>query len=477
MEQRGLLRSLLGTQAATLVLLLILSATGLLAWPASVLLALCSLGGSLALILPLRREIRELCDEFEMLADISVVADTEGRSGRSGWRASSRMLRIAQDLGRRTADELAESRRVLDTLPDPVILIDERRFILWANEAAAAIFDSPPERFAQDDISQLIRAPAVLHAVDAVLAGAPARSVDFSLQQPVPREMSARIEPVSPAGSSPATAPRGQGLPEQPKPRRPVLLVLYDQTASRRMEQMRADFVANASHELKTPLASLLGFIETLRGPARDDAEARDRFLAIMQEQAGRMARLVDDLLSLSRISLHEHVLPTTAVAVGAVVRRVVDSLEVRAKGFDMPIELKLTEGLPEVAGDADELAQLFQNLLDNALKYGRRGSPVTVTAARSTRFPGGLFVSVKDEGEGIAREHLPRLTERFYRVDNARSRAMGGTGLGLAIVKHIVGRHRGLLDVVSEPGRGSCFTVHLPAAAARPSHMQQRPA
>jgi two-component system phosphate regulon sensor histidine kinase PhoR len=244
---------------------------------------------------------------------------------------------------------------------------------------------------------------------------------------------------------------------------------LRDIAAARRSDRMRADFVANASHELRTPLASLLGFVETLRGPARDDEAARDRFLAIMHEQATRMARLIDDLLSLSRIEMNEHVPPTGRVELGEALRRVAETLQQKAAARGMRIEVAVPAGLPPAIGDADELAQLFQNLVDNAIKYGRPETPVRVAARRADRpLPGAeaaVAVSVADEGEGIAREHLPRLTERFYRVDTARSRAAGGTGLGLAIVKHIVGRHRGALEIASERGRGSTFTVRLPAA------------
>jgi two-component system phosphate regulon sensor histidine kinase PhoR len=246
---------------------------------------------------------------------------------------------------------------------------------------------------------------------------------------------------------------------------------------------MRADFVANASHELRTPLSSLLGFIETLRGPARDDPEARERFLAIMHEQATRMARLVDDLLSLSRIEMNEHVPPTGRVDVADALRRAVDTLLLKAAARGMRIEIDAPADLPPVTGEADEIAQVLQNLIDNAIKYGRPNSTVRVAVGRSNRaLPGGsgggdatageesaIAVSVRDEGEGIARQHLPRLTERFYRVDTARSRAAGGTGLGLAIVKHIMNRHRGALEIDSELGRGSTFTVHFRAVAPAP--------
>jgi len=214
----------------------------------------------------------------------------------------------------------------------------------------------------------------------------------------------------------------------------------------------------------------MIGFIETLRGPAREDADAHQRFLAIMHEQASRMTRLVEDLLSLSRIELNEHVMPKDRVALGPLLRHIAAALELRAGERRMRILLALPPGLPEVLGDHDELAQVFQNLVDNAIKYGRAGTEIAISAATVLRPSrdgdvGSIpFVSiaVRDRGEGIAREHLPRLTERFYRIDAARSREMGGTGLGLAIVKHVLNHHRGFLEVESTPGVGSVFTVFM---------------
>ncbi|HEX7968475.1 MAG TPA: ATP-binding protein [Stellaceae bacterium] len=315
-------------------------------------------------------------------------------------------------------------------------------------------------RLVERDLAIAVRHPAVLTAADAVLRGEPSRIVEFDITAPVERHLSARLAAIRPHTAEGAAA----------------VLTLHDLTAMKRSERLRADFVANASHELRTPLASLTGFIETLRGPAREDGAARDRFLAIMAEQAQRMGRLVDDLLSLSRIEMNEHRPPTERVDIGQVLRTVADTLEQRAAARGMRIVLDLPQGLPPVLGDPDELAQVFQNLLDNAIKYSRAGTPIEVRAQPSSRFlpgtrpgerPAALAVTVRDHGEGIGREHLPRLTERFYRVDAARSRELGGTGLGLAIVKHIVSHHRGALDIDSEMGEGSIFTVHLPVAPA----------
>jgi two-component system phosphate regulon sensor histidine kinase PhoR len=232
---------------------------------------------------------------------------------------------------------------------------------------------------------------------------------------------------------------------------------------------MRADFAANASHELRTPLASLMGFIDTLRGPAADDPPAQQRFLGIMAEQAARMNRLIDDLLSLSRIELVEHQAPAERVDLTELLEGLVAGFEPRLAEHGLTLDMDLAPALPAVLGDADQLAQVAQNLLDNALKYGREGGAVRLVAAPAAgpRWPArpGVVMTVADRGHGIPREHLPRLTERFYRVDTGRSRAIGGTGLGLAIVKHIVNRHRGQLAIDSEEGVGTTVSVWLPAA------------
>jgi len=335
-----------------------------------------------------------------------------------------------------------------------LILLDERRQIVGANAQARSIVGSAS---APRDLSVALRNPAVLAAADAVLRGQPTQVVDFGLTVPVERQLRARIARIDRRSLDGAVA----------------VLTLHDITELKRAEQMRADFVANASHELRTPLATLLGFIETLRGPARDDAEAGERFLAIMQDQASRMARLIEDLLSLSRIELNEHVMPRDRVDLGPLLHNVVEALELRAGERRIRIRLALPPELPEVLGAHDEIAQVFQNLVDNAIKYARPATEITIGAHTVQRphldsnvsSAGFVSVAVRDHGEGIAREHLPRLTERFYRIDAARSREMGGTGLGLAIVKHILNHHRGFLEVESTLGVGSVFTAFLPIA------------
>jgi len=248
-----------------------------------------------------------------------------------------------------------------------------------------------------------------------------------------------------------------------------VLVTFEDRTAMHEAGQMRRDFVANVSHELRTPLTALMGFIETLRGPAREDAEARDRFLGIMEREAGRMNRLVSDLLSLSQVESEERMRPTDRVDVSAQVRSVISSLKPLAEQFGVSLTTEGAEMETIIPGDADQIAQVFTNLIENAIKYGGTGGEVTVCITRHESEPTlrgpAVRVDVADHGEGISARHIPRLTERFYRVDGHRSREMGGTGLGLAIVKHIVNRHRGRMRIESHKGQGSLFSVILPAS------------
>jgi two-component system, OmpR family, phosphate regulon sensor histidine kinase PhoR len=364
-------------------------------------------------------------------------------AARAIWPAVLRLRRSWREHTAQAEAQLASAEAVIAAVPDPLIMIDRQRRIVRSN-AAAAEFIGPGAQ--PRDLAAALRNPVLLAAADAVLRGEPVRSVEFALSGPIERVLRAHFAWVG------EPAPDGAA----------AILTLHDVTTLKRSEQMRADFIANAGHELKTPLATLIGFIETLLGPAREDVAARERFLGIMREQAQRMARLVDDLLSLSHIELNEHVAPTDRVALAPVIDEVARGLELRAAERGIRIIRALPADLPEVQGDRDELAQIFQNLLDNAVKYGRRDSEIEVSGATVTEL---VRVAVADQGEGIPSEQLPRLTERFYRVDTARSRELGGTGLGLAIVKHILNRHRGRLDIASTVGRGSTFTVWLRAA------------
>lgn len=355
-------------------------------------------------------------------------------------------------------DTMALNAAVLAGLPDPLILVAENRRVLRLNPAAEALLGHD---LAGRDLALGFRNPALLAAVDAVLEGGEQESVEFSIPGKVERAMAARV----------------LRLPGAARERASVMIALYDLTGVKQSERMRADFVANVSHELRTPLTSLIGFIETLRGPAREDPEAQDRFLKIMEEQSQRMSRLVDDLLSLSRIELQEHTAPSSRSDISEILRSVASTLELEAARRGMRVEIQ-ADDLPPVLGERDELTQVFQNLLDNAVKYGEDNTVIRVAARRLAKGGAGerrlgragLKISVHNEGEGIEREHIPRLTERFYRVDSRRSRRLGGTGLGLAIVKHIVNRHRGVLEVESRPNEGATFSVYLPSAVEAPA-------
>ena len=388
-------------------------------------------------------------------ADLRTLHRTlRGRhAGRLRFPSSSGLAAGIDRLRREHESERAELARALqaeaaivERLPDPVLVLDRNRAVLRANPAARATFGT--------DLAAVLRQPALTGAVAQALATGTPAIAELAVAAPVPREVVATVV---------ATIGGGGGE---------VIAVLSDRTRDRAVERMRADFAANASHELRTPLASLIGFIDTLRGPARDDAEARARFLDIMAAQAARMNRLIGDLLSLSRIELVEHQTPTGTVDLPALVAREAAGLEPLLSSGQARLVVDIAPGLPLVAGDADQLTQVLHNLIDNAVKYGREGGEVRVRAALAApggRWPSGpgIVLTVSDDGPGIARSDLPRLTERFYRVDKARSRAAGGTGLGLAIVKHIVNRHRGQLAVESTEGAGTTVSVWLPASPA----------
>jgi two-component system phosphate regulon sensor histidine kinase PhoR len=296
-------------------------------------------------------------------------------------------------------------------------------------------------------LALVLRDPDLNDAIDEVAREGGHRTVELVERVPLERTFRIRIAALGEDGQ-----------------RRATLLTFHDLSELRVIERMRVDFVANASHELRTPLASLLGFVETLQGPARNDERARERFLRIMREQGLRMARLVDDLLSLSRIEQRAHLAPDTPVDLAGIAHEIVDSLTLVAREREVTLTLAIPQEAVRVPGDRDELLRLMENLVENAIKYGRPGGEVAITV--ETR-EAEASVCVRDDGPGIAPEHLPRLTERFYRIDTAVSRETGGTGLGLAIVKHIVLRHRGRLTIESKPGEGATFRAILPRFAA----------
>jgi two-component system phosphate regulon sensor histidine kinase PhoR len=332
----------------------------------------------------------------------------------------------------------------LGALDMPVFVVGEDVIVLYQNKAAEKTFGvlAPGSH-----LSALLRSPGILDMVRETIATDEPNQIEHSERLPSERVFILRVAPVN------------LGQPVAPSGKLYVLS-FRDVSELRRIDRMRSDFVANASHELRTPLASLRGFIETMQGPARADQAAKERFLGIMFDQATRMSRLVDDLLSLSRLELKSHIAPDQTVDLRPLICHVRDALVPLADDLGVEIRMHMPEGKVEVLGDRDELVQVFENLIENACKYGQEGKVVDVFLRNEPSM--SIEVSVVDRGPGIPAEHVPRLTERFYRVSVADSRSKKGTGLGLAIVKHILTRHRARLIVKSEIGKGTEFTVRF---------------
>lgn len=356
------------------------------------------------------------------------------------------IARLSRHLAARAAQVEQERRAdtlILERLPDALVVMRQDRTVIRRNAAADAIFGT--------DLPAVLRHPELRGALDEAIGDDDTHAVEISVGGPIERELRATVVPMNP--------------PLQDGGR--AVVVLSDRTTEHSTQRSHTDFVANVSHELRTPLASLIGFTETLLGPAENDPPARKRFLTIMAEQGARMNRLIDDLLSLSRIEMVEHQAPSDTVDLSALLPRIVAGYEPRLG--KTRIEVEIAPATPPILGDADQIAQVLQNLLDNAVKYGKEGGTVRLACGPATSgkdWPArpGVVLAVADDGPGIPRADLPRVTERFYRVDKGRSRAAGGTGLGLAIVKHIVSRHRGQLLIESEEGKGTTVSVWLPA-------------
>ncbi|SFK10121.1 two-component system, OmpR family, phosphate regulon sensor histidine kinase PhoR [Pseudovibrio ascidiaceicola] len=375
-----------------------------------------------------------------------------------GGMKSRTKVKAPSGVSRKEASEIVDRgmKSAVNALPDPCFVVDYRGTTQYVNLAAQRRFGTIA---VGDPLSFRIRAPSLLEALDRVSNGGSTEVIDWTEKVPMELWLEAHIAPLWSVSSGNLAVPRGRpGL---------ILVVIRDLTEARRLERMRADFVANASHELRTPLASLTGFIETLQGPAKGDPKAQDQFLGIMLDQAERMRRLIDDLLSLSRIEMKVHVQPETLVDLSLIMRHSVETLLPVAKESGVEVNVNVSEEPAEIRGEKDELVQVFSNLIENALKYGSSGGRVDVTCRLdpdSTETPHWI-AEVRDFGPGIDPEHLPRLTERFYRVDVVTSRQMKGTGLGLAIVKHILTRHRARLEIESKPDEGACFRVFIPGA------------
>ncbi|MFK7902962.1 MAG: ATP-binding protein [Nitratireductor sp.] len=331
----------------------------------------------------------------------------------------------------------------LNAIQEAVFILDSERHIVFVNQVGEKLFG---KGFEGKDFVQVLRSPEILDSINEVYAGKRSASKVVAIDYPIRSHFSLMVRKV-----------KGKL----------IVVSLKDISDMREAEKMRSDFVANVSHELRSPLTTLVGFIETLQGPAKGDEKANERFLELMNHEASRMTRLIADLLSLSKVEANLRVRPREKINVLSIIQRIKSNLEEQAKLANTSIEVNFGDVKPTVIGNEDELTQVFQNLIENAIKYGDPNKSVKIWANIFESVPNiegrALCVVVEDEGEGIPKEHLSRLTERFYRVDTHRSRNMGGTGLGLSIVKHIINRHRGSLQIDSEIGVGSKFSVYLP--------------
>jgi two-component system, OmpR family, phosphate regulon sensor histidine kinase PhoR len=377
---------------------------------------------------------------------------TQGR-----WRSTSEVVDGAFETALKTSAAVAVSppsavaelpiwHAMLAGLLDPAVLLDRARLVLAMNPAAQMTLAT--DHSAGRHIAQISRSPELLAAIDRCVATSELQSFQMRMLVPVERLLTGQV----------TSLPTSTGSENNPA----LLIVLRDLTEHDQLTRLRADFVANASHELRTPLASLKGYVETLQGAAKDDPVARAKFLPIMQAQADRMSRLIEDLLSLSRIEMREHVPPHDKVDLPALVTEVAGTCRPLAEAAGCSLVVVPLPSGAVVVGDRDELLQVAHNLIQNAIKYGKPGGRIDVAI---TDLGARFSLTVRDDGIGIAAQHLPRLTERFYRVNVKDSRDRGGTGLGLAIVKHIVNRHRGELRITSTLGKGSEFVVLLPRA------------
>lgn len=341
--------------------------------------------------------------------------------------------------------------QLIESIPDPVFILGPQNKLLYANEQAKNIFNI--KRLGVG-ISAIIRTPKLLEAIDAVTESKEKKKIQLVERTPIERQFTVNIAWLAREDKSDPT----------------ILVHFRDLTEQERLNRMRADFIANASHELRTPIASLLGFVETLQGPAKNDEAAREKFLGIMAVQGRRMTNLVDDLLSLSRVEMNAHKIPNEKVDLVSLLHNTMDSLTPLAEQQNIKLEFEEPGEEFIAIGEEDELSQVFQNLVHNAIKYGKSDGEGYVRLflahiKRDKNKQEQIKVIVEDNGIGIAPHHIPRLTERFYRADIEQSREKGGTGLGLAITKHIITRHRGELKVNSRKGHGSIFSVLLPKA------------
>lgn len=419
--------------------------------------------GSLLFAYPYQKDLATLTDYVEHLA-LDRRSTAPSFSFLSNVDELSEGVRNLHDswLARKTALEMsaAESRLLLDNLPDALLMLNRDLRIIRSNNKALEVLG---KRIIGQSVTKTIKHDALLTAMQEVLKSGESQEIDIQYSpRLVVREFCCKI----------------QRFPVETDGGIALIVMLTDITEAKQTRRMLKDFVANASHEIRTPLTSIIGFIETLQDGAKDEPEVVDRFLSHMAEQAALMNHLVQDLLSLSKAEMNETTPLTEHIDITALIKSAAHKIEWQAEQKNMPLLLSIEENLPPVIGDAHELSQVFLNLMSNAAKYGFADTDIQVKAGiakndgdKHSKEPSRIFISVQDKGEGIAEEDIPRLTERFYRVDKARSRKIGGTGLGLCIVKHILNRHHGELSIHSTVGEGSRFTVYLPVADAETAH------
>jgi two-component system phosphate regulon sensor histidine kinase PhoR len=328
---------------------------------------------------------------------------------------------------------------IVNALPHPAFIMDFDYKIQCANSAAEILFDA---QLTGIDFVRILRQPKAIECLRKSVKTGKLKTCNLVLHLQTPRTYKASAASLQKTGNE------------------SILFTLIDVSAEIDAEKSRSTFVANVSHELRSPLTSLMGIVETLQGPAREDVKARDNFLNLMHGETQRMSRLVGDLLSLSKLEAKEHLPPKGEVDIPRLIRRIIAVLSESKPDYKNRVVLTVPDNLPHITGDRDELTEVFQNLIENALKYSEPKTSVEISVIQNENT---LAITIQDQGEGIAAKHLPRLTERFYRVDKGRSRESGGTGLGLAITKHILNRHRGRLSIESEIGVGSVVSVTLP--------------
>lgn len=346
----------------------------------------------------------------------------------------------------------------LNAVQEAVFILNVNRYVIFANKVATLLFG---KQTIGKDFVQVIRHPACIKAIDETLAGGTSTSTTISIDMPIKITFQVHVNLITKIENFSFDDQNNQ-----------VLVSLKDVSDLHEAEKMRTDFVANVSHELRSPLTALAGFIETLRGPAKDDTKARERFLGLMSHEAARMVNMISDLLSLSKVEAQSRTHPNGHTNIAALLKRIKTTLSEQAAIETKTVNLQILSASTSVEGNEEELTKVFQNLVENAIKYGGADTIVNIKVDERNDVAGiigpVMLIEISDQGEGIPKHHIARLTERFYRVDTHRSRDKGGTGLGLAIVKHIINHHRGRLQIKSEVGVGSTFSVFLPVGSQR---------